>query len=391
MQAATAPTDPATDAADSVRAAMAAFSDSDLADEDAPVSPARQADSADLVSDDGDETPLDDDEDQTARHPVTAAETASDNGADDDLNEAPPSDDELRARVASALGETGLPAEDEAELLAELAAVERDAETLRQAERQRRALLRTEAADASVDRLNSTADTQFSDVDAQRRQSTISHMKAAVLATRAEEEASGPRRPEIEEQREIARYRADLERSVRRPAPRAEDDGTPHRPARSPAHRTERPSNTQPPLVLVSEQRIDRPAQTETVQPRRINTGALAMEELYDEDTPAPQAARGRAFTDFVTPMNLTTLAELTEAAAAYVAQVEGVSEFTRPQVMRHVASTGLPMTRSRENMLRTFGQLMRDGTLQRARRGQFLISPLSEFVAEARKFAEQA
>jgi len=370
-QTAGALTDPVADAADSVRAAMAAFSDSDLADEDAPVSPTRQANSADLVSDDGDETPLD-------------------NGADDDLDEAPPSDEELRARVASALGETGLPAEDEAELLAELAAVERDAEALRQAERQRRAHLRDEAADASVDRLNSTADTQFSDVDAQRRQSTISHMKAAVLATRAEEEASGPRRPEEEEQREIARYRADLERSVRRPEPRAEDDGTPHRPARSAAHRTERPSNTQPPLVLVSEQRIDRPAQTETVQPRRINAGALAMEELYDEDAPAPDAATGRAFTDFVTPMNLTTLAELTEAAAAFVAQVEGVSEFTRPQVMRHVASTGLPMTRSRENMLRSFGQLMRDGTLQRARRGQFSISTQSEFVAEARKFASQ-
>jgi len=278
-------------------------------------------------------------------------------------------------------------------LLAELTAVERDAETDRRAERQRRANLRDETADASVDRLISQADTEFSDVDAMRRQSTISHLKAAVLATRAEEEASGPRRPQEEEAREIARYRADLERSVRRPETNESvpsDDGTPHRPARSTTARTERPRSAQPPLVLVSEQRIDRPAETEVVRPRRINTGALAMEELYDEDATVPQAARGRAFTDFVGPMHLTTLAELTEAAAAYVTYVEGAEEFTRPQVMRHVASTELPMTRSRENMLRTFGLLMRQGTMMRSRRGQFELASESEFGEQAQRFSHE-
>ncbi|MCL4676436.1 MAG: hypothetical protein KJZ59_10545, partial [Pararhodobacter sp.] len=95
-----------------------------------------------------------------------------------------------------------------------------------------------------------------------------------------EAEASGPRHTEADEQREIARYRADLERSVRRSdtAPGAAsgavagatpNDGAPHRPARPTAQRTERPRSAQPPLVLVSEQRIDRPAVTEIVHPRR--------------------------------------------------------------------------------------------------------------------------
>ncbi|MCL4676437.1 MAG: hypothetical protein KJZ59_10550, partial [Pararhodobacter sp.] len=104
---------------------------------------------------------------------------------------------------------------------------------------------------------------------------------------------------------------------------------------------------------------------------------------------PAPVAPRGRAFADFVGPMHLTTLAELTEAAAAYVTHVDGVSEFPRPQVMRHVAALNLPMTRSRENMLRSFGVLLRQGTLLRARRGQFERAPGSEFGEQAQRFAQ--
>ncbi len=323
--------------------------------------------------------------------PVAAgSQTPPAQALDDSDDEEPLTDATLQARVAQALGATGLAAEEEAELVAELAAVEREAESARRAEAQRRALLRSEADDAAVDRLISHADTELSGPEAQRRQSTLSHLKAAVIATRAEEEAGEARRPEDEEQAEIARYRQDLERSVRRPAGETTDEGQPRRPATRPqAQRTERPRSAQPPLVLVSEQRIDRPAETELVRPRRINAGALAMEELFDEDAPAPVAPRGKAFGDFVGPMHLTTLAELTEAAAAYVTHVEGLEEFTRPQVMRHVVSTGQPMTRSRENLLRTFGTLMRQGTMQRSRRGQFELAQGSEFAERARRFAQ--
>ena len=68
----------------------------------------------------------------------------------------------------------------------------------------------------------------------------------------------------------------------------------------------------------------------------------------------------------------------------------EGLEEFSRPQVMRHVVSTNLPMTRSRENLLRTFGLLMRQGSLARSRRGQFQLAPGSEFAEQARRFAGQ-
>ena len=355
---------PQTDTQDTVRAALAAFADAGSVEDTAA---ARSGVAEDLA-----------DEDDDSADPRDLI-------AEDEIDEAA-----IERRVVEALGDTGLGAEDEAGLVAELAAVERDAEAQRRAERLRRAALNSEA-DASMDRLITEADSHLSGAEAQRRQSTISHLKAAVVATRADEEAGAARNPEDEERAEIARYRQDLERTVRRPAAEGSDDGTPRRPSRPQAQRTERPRNAQPPLVLVSEQRIDRPAQSEAeaVRPRRIATGALAMEELFDEDTPAPAAPRGKAFTDFVGPMHLTTLAELTEAAAAYVTHVEGLEEFTRPQVMRHVVATGQPMTRSRENLLRTFGTLMRQGTMQRSRRGQFELSRDSEFGEQARRFAQ--
>ncbi|GAB1381312.1 hypothetical protein [Pararhodobacter aggregans] len=377
---------PAADVSAAVRAALAGQSvTTDPAPAPAPApAPVQSTASAFATEGFADE----DDEDDTTAPAQAADQDQTDADVIDD-DEPLTDDDALQRRVAEALGETGLTADEEAALVAELAAVEREAETARRAESERRALLRGEAADASVDRLISQADSALSGAEAQRRQSTLSHLKAAVVATRAEEEAGAPRDAEQEERDEIARYRADLERSVRRGADEPADEGAPRRPTRPQVQRTERPRNAQPPLVLVSEQRIDKPAETELVRPRRINTGALAMEELFDEDAVATPAPRGKAFGDFVGPMHLTTLAELTEAAAAYVTHVEGLEEFTRPQVMRHVASTGQPMTRSRENLLRTFGLLMRQGTMQRSRRGQFELAPGSEFAEQAKRFAQ--
>ncbi|MCC5970777.1 MAG: hypothetical protein JJU15_12585 [Pararhodobacter sp.] len=299
-------------------------------------------------------------------------------------------DESLEVRVARALGQTGLPAEAEAELLRELVAVEREAEDMRAGDTRRRELLEQTETEEAVDRLISQADSQLQQPEAQRRQSTISHLKAAVAATRADA-AEGNQRDDQAEAKDLARYRDDLARTVR---PSADDTDTmlrrPQRP--SAAARTERPRTEQPPLVLVSEQRIDRPAATETVRPRRVSAGSLAMEELFDEDD-APQTAQstpGRAYIDFIAPHNLSTLTEMIEAAAAYVTHVEGCPEFTRPQVMRHVVATGMQMTSNRENLLRAFGLLLRQGLIRRSRRGQFELMQESDFAGLARRFAQR-
>jgi hypothetical protein len=321
-------------------------------------------------------------EDETVTDAVDASETATETPQDAE-------DESLETRVARALGDTGLADEDEAELLRELVAVEREAEEMRATERRRREVLEDTQTDAAVDRLISQADSHLKEPEAQRRQSTISHLKAAVVATRADA-AEGNHRDTSAEAQEMARYRDDLARSVRFNGD--DSDGMLRRPQRPTTARTERPRTVQPPLVLVSEQRIDRPADTDVVRPRRVSAGALAMEELFDEDE-APQPAQmtpGRSFAEFVAPHNLTNLNEMIEAAAAYVTQVEGCPEFTRPQVMRHVVGTGEPMTRSRENLLRAFGLLLRQGLIRRSRRGQFELSSTSDFSGLARRFAQR-
>jgi hypothetical protein len=336
--------------------------------------------------------PADDDEDDevdAAEEERRWAEAAARIAA---AAEAPARDlpSELADELADEGTTTGHPAEPAVGLASEPAPVatqadDRDAESrviAEMVERQRRAILREVSGEDAVARLISQTDQQLSGAEAQHRRSTMSHLKAAVLATRAEQEATGEIPSAAPTEAELARYREDLEQTMRAGA-----GEQPRRPMRSIAQRTERPVAAQPPLVLVSEQRVDRPAYTDAVTPRRIAAEDIAHDELFDEVEPV-RAPLGKAFTDFVGPMQLTTLTEMTEAAAAYITHVGGQEDFARPTVMRLVTSTNAPMTRSRENLLRAFGILMRQGTLRRSRRGQFEIATDSGFVEQARRFA---
>ena len=86
--------------------------------------------------------------------------------------------------------------------------------------------------------------------------------------------------------------------------------------------------------------------------------------------------------------MGATELPDLLEAAAAYSAFVEGRREFSRPQLMRRVASYEQE-TFTREAGLRSFGQLLRQGKIQKLKRGQFTITDETRFTPEARVAGE--
>ncbi|MDG4648561.1 hypothetical protein P6F26_08895 [Roseibacterium sp. SDUM158017] len=130
-----------------------------------------------------------------------------------------------------------------------------------------------------MDRLFDATDTKLANVETSRRRANIQHLKAAVAARVAERRLveAGVRDSE-EPVDATAEYRADLAR-VMRPT-RVRVDVSRRRDAR-PA-----------PLVLVSEQRIDReeetPAEMATVRPRRVNAGAddetLTEEFVHEED-----------------------------------------------------------------------------------------------------------
>lgn len=234
--------------------------------------------------------------------------------------------------------------------------------------------------DADVTRLMEEADAQLSGHENRRRLSAIAHLKAAVAATVADRLARGGRKEETPD--DTRPYRDDLTHAVqpRRPVLHGTTSG--------------RPAPVEPrqaPLVLVSEQRIDRtpvtpPAAVTPVRPRRVSTAQLLAEDvlaedaLAEDDGPAPRNASGaESFADFAQAHGTQGLSDLLEAAAAYTAQIEGRPHFSPPQIMSKITAIGAGSF-SREERLRSFGQLLRQGKIAKVKRGQYAITEQSQY-----------
>ena len=154
--------------------------------------------------------------------------------------------------------------------------------------------------------------------------------------------------------------------------------------------------------MLVSEQRVDRPdapaAPADTaVRPRRVTRGRLAMESeaadrpqgmvTSDEEAAGIFADSGN-FAEFAEKMGASGLPEMLECAAAYASYVEGRPHFSHPEIMRVVRRVEGHEHLSREDSLRTFGQLLRQGKIRKVNRGQFTISKSSRYTPEVRSAA---
>ena len=277
-----------------------------------------------------------------------------------------------------------------------------------------------EAADAAVTRLMAQADEVMEGPESKRRLSAIAHLKAAVAATVAERNA-GADLPPAQPSR-LARYRDDLAMVVRAKLGVGPAAG-------------ERPA----PLVLVSEQRVDRSATTPApisppqaaapapvaapmptapveapaapavaapavaaapaaaslpdtgpVRPRRIVPAALAAESADEdegEETVDAALVDARGFSEFADRLGARTLPELIEASAAYLAVVQKRDAFSRPQLMANVEAA-MPQALPREDGLRSFGALLRSGRLSKLRRGQFVLSQQSNYLTEGKRIA---
>ena len=299
---------------------------------------------------------------------------------DDVENSAPSLDDLAPAKNA----ETSLSAEDEAELARELAALEQDMsidaddehdleamddqddfedavnisethmEDRNQADAATRNALPTidDAAGDDMSRLMAETDQQMDEPESATRRDAFAHLRAAVAAKKADVAMGAPEKGDEDDNA----YRNDLAEVVR-----------PRRPV-SGAGRTERPSDARPaPLKLVAEQRIDvdrvRPAGP--VRPRRV----AAMAE------PEQTVPTGDSFADYAAEMGATKLPQLLEAAASYMSFVEGREQFSRPQLMTKVRQVGPEEGFSREDGLRSFGQLLRAGKIEKIKGGRFTVS----------------
>ncbi|MDG2340731.1 MAG: hypothetical protein P8L32_06000 [Paracoccaceae bacterium] len=251
-------------------------------------------------------------------------------------------------------------------------------------------LLTNREADEEMNRLMAETETQLSEPEHTRRKTTIQHLKAAFAARRADGN-------KVDEQggNDSVVYRDDLEMAVK-----------PKRPVLSGSRKTARLESTEAaPLKLVAAQRIvpdenvsepsARPTLVKPVRPRRIRAGAAAaVAEDFDTDAyasheiepdvsepeVAPQEYAAESsepkvdFQTFTEHMSAYRLPELLEAAASYITFIEGFEKFSRPQVMTLVRLV-LGDEYTREDGLRSFGQLLREGKLIRLSGGRFTVS----------------
>ncbi|MEP1519736.1 MAG: hypothetical protein ABJJ09_00610 [Ascidiaceihabitans sp.] len=263
--------------------------------------------------------------------------------------------------VEEDLGPSSLSPEDEDDLMRELAQVEAETapseDAVSDLDIALDATLETQAdiaaesnPDEDVSRLMAQTDAEMDDAEGAQNREAFAHLRAAVAAQKAD----GGLLAEDSEKQEVA-YRTDLAKAVK-----------PRRPSANGGSRSERPDTTPrpAPLKLVAEQRVDTP-QTDLrgpVQPRRVAS--------------TPEIASGDAdsFADYASELGAVKLPDLLEAAASYMSFIEGRDQFSRPQLMNKVRQVEKEEF-SREDGLRSFGQLLRAGKIEKIKGGRFAVT----------------
>lgn len=307
-----------------------------------------------------------------------------------------------RAEAAAAAAQapavaTVLSPEAEADLQRELATLATETQPassarpakVRRAERRHRA--QVESQDEAVDRLIALTNSELEVPETKRRRSAIEHLKAAVAATVAERQVNPEDGSKAADVR-MDPYRKDLDQVMH-------------------PKRAEGASVRPPPLVLVSEQRIDRvksktapenqPRIVSPVRPRRVTTSSLAVqafsdaldEEEDDSGQLAPAASiladnKVQSFESFVEQIGASGLSDLIEAAGAYCTLVLRRHHFTRPLLFQQIETLSKLATPSREDGLRGFGRLLREGRIVKVKRGKFAMSGASPVFVEAKRLA---
>ncbi len=236
--------------------------------------------------------------------------------------------------------------------------------------------------DAAFDRILEETNSKLDESEGSRRRSAIAHLKAAVAATKADRLLKRMRVKEEAEQEEQSQYRDDLAQVVRPRRP--ENEGT-----ETSSERPKPIAESGSPLMLVSEQRVgeddDDAEPSDGIRPRRVTSRIEDFTPEAEQEDDDNLFEPDESFAEFAEKMGATELPDLLEAAAAYSAFVEGQKHFSRPQLMKRVASFEANESFTREAGLRSFGQLLRQGKIQKLKRGQFTIREDSRFRPEAR------
>jgi hypothetical protein len=237
--------------------------------------------------------------------------------------------------------------------------------------------------EAGLLRILSLAERQLADPGVARRREAMAHLKAAVAATEAQRALGGDG---AHTQDAAAPFRDEWAAA-----------------ARPQSTRGERPAP--PPLRLVASQRVDlsrasegqdgaRPAAVETAEdrpgaepflrpvPEAPARSEVPLAAVEPAGRPAPAAAPSAdiSFAAFAAQAGATgSLPDLLEAAASWLQVVRGEEEMSRLQLLALVAEV-LPEPPEREDALRVFGALLRQGRLARVEGGRFRVGAATRF-----------
>ncbi|MDO5757184.1 MAG: hypothetical protein Q4P24_06660 [Rhodobacterales bacterium] len=220
------------------------------------------------------------------------------------------------------------------------------------------------ASDAQSGRMFAEAAAQFEEKDAHHRRSALQHLRAAVSATDAERKVGGAMAKGVDDQP----YRLDLKHAVR---PRRSQPSATPRPAAVPRGRTAV-------LKLVASQRVDTVAESATPL-RSSNSGRTTPAKGSRSSGTSNGVESTISFSAFARQKGATTLGDLLEAAAAYLADVGGTPEFSRPMLMQTLQEARSDEF-SREDGLRAFAFLLRQGKLRKLEEGRFGITDSTKF-----------
>ncbi len=217
---------------------------------------------------------------------------------------------------------------------------------------------------SDISRLLDKADSEMAEPQGRQRRNAISHLRAAMAATRDDDALKSGN--DTEQGSEA--YRNDLDEVVR-----------PRRPMTSGAARDARPDEGRTaPLQLVAEQRIDADEDATAkppVRPRRVS----ALSAIAEDEDDGVEFDGDVSFAEFAEEMGATELPDLLEAAASYMSFVEKRPAFSRPQLMTKVRQAEVA-DYTREDRLRSFGVLLREGKIQKTQGGQFTASDRISF-----------
>lgn len=217
------------------------------------------------------------------------------------------------------------------------------------ARRERRAHIftdqKTDADDTAIERILAQTNDHMDSHDASRRRNAIGHLKAAVQAAIADKSEGGDGRDEDTYE---TQFRSDLEQAK-------QDKPTPENTATSTRDRGVRPQDDN----------TNAPRSRQDASPE---TGSAST--AYTDD---------QLFAAYVQHVNATDTEGYLRAAAVFASLSSGQPHFSRSEVVGLVAGLEVARDITREDVLRAFGRLLRDGVIIKVAQGSYSLAKDSQ------------